>query len=144
MLQSPSSRCSSERGGQTIGKKKTLSESVRLPLVAVGVTHTSAALTPLQSGEVSHLEDVAQRHGSVGEAVDKQRLQQPLQVVEGVTHAGQTGEKHRHRASIVGTPRALHRLQSCRELRARRGTPQLLSPKKAVSHVWSCGSVKKI
>lgn len=35
------------------------------------------------------LEDVAQRHGSVGEAVDKQRLQQPLQVVEGVTHAGQ-------------------------------------------------------
>lgn len=114
MLQSPSSRCSSEGGGVGADnwKKKTLSESVRLPLVAVGVTHTSAALIPLQSGEVSHLEDVAQRHGSVGEAVDKQRLQQPLQVVERVTHAGQTGEKHRHRVSIVGTPRALHRLQS--------------------------------
>lgn len=39
-----------------------------------------------------HLEDVAQRHGSVGEAMDKQRLQEPLQVVERVTHTGQTGK----------------------------------------------------
>lgn len=111
MLQSPSSRCSSE-GGCGDSWKKNLSESVRLPLVAVGITHERSAHYAAVGERFSHLEDVAQRHGSVGEAVDKQRLQQPLQVVERVTHAGQTGEKHRHRASIVGTPRALHRLPS--------------------------------
>lgn len=80
MLQSPSSRCSSEEGGQTI------INSARLPLVAVGVMRRSSR------ERFSHLEDVAQRHGSVGEAMDKQRLQQPLHVVERVTHTGQTGK----------------------------------------------------
>lgn len=51
------------KGGQTV------KNSVRLPLVAVGVVRGS------NRRGFSDLEDVAQRHGSVGETVDKQRLQ---------------------------------------------------------------------
>lgn len=46
-----------------------------------------------ETENVSHLKDVAQWHGAMREAMDKERLQQPLYVVEGVTHTGQTGKK---------------------------------------------------
>lgn len=36
-----------------------------------------------------HLENISRWHGPMGDTVDKQCLQNPLDVVEGVTHAGQ-------------------------------------------------------
>lgn len=41
-----------------------------------------------------HLKYVPERHGPVGDTVDEQCLQNPLDVVEGVTHAGQTAAEH--------------------------------------------------
>lgn len=51
-------------------------------------------------GGVCHLKDVAERHGSVREAMDKQSLQQPLDIVERVTHTGQTGN-NTHRLLLL-------------------------------------------
>lgn len=39
--------------------------------------------------EGAHFEDVSQRHGSVRESVHEESLQQALDVVEGVAHAGE-------------------------------------------------------
>lgn len=39
--------------------------------------------------QAAHLEDVPERHGPVGDAMDEHGLQNPLDVVERVTHAGQ-------------------------------------------------------
>lgn len=46
-----------------------------------------------------HFENVAHRHGAMGEAVDEQRLQDSLPIVEGVTHTGYTVE-NRHKFSL--------------------------------------------
>lgn len=40
----------------------------------------------------AHLEDVAQRHGAMGEAVHEERLQKALHIVEGMADAGKAGE----------------------------------------------------
>lgn len=42
--------------------------------------------------QLSHLKYVSERHGPVGDAVDKHCLQDPLDVVEGVAHAGQAAK----------------------------------------------------
>ena len=42
-------------------------------------------------GHWGHLEDVTEGHGAVGEAVHKEGLQEPLDVMEGVAGAGQAG-----------------------------------------------------
>lgn len=42
----------------------------------------------------AHLEYVLEGHGPVGDAMDKHGLQNPLDVVEGVTHAGQAATTH--------------------------------------------------
>lgn len=39
-----------------------------------------------------HFKNVAKWHGAVGEAMDKQRLQDSLPIVEGMTHTGNTVE----------------------------------------------------
>ena len=39
--------------------------------------------------QLGHLKYVSERHGPMGDAMDKHCLQNPLDVVEGVTYAGQ-------------------------------------------------------
>lgn len=41
-----------------------------------------------------YLKNVPERHGPMGDTMDKQCLQNPLDVVEGVTYAGQTATRH--------------------------------------------------
>lgn len=43
--------------------------------------------------QLTHLKYVSERHGAVGDTVDKHCLQNPLDVVEGVTHAGQAANR---------------------------------------------------
>lgn len=42
----------------------------------------------------NYLKYVPERHGPMGDTMDKQCLQNPLDVVEGVTYAGQTATRH--------------------------------------------------
>lgn len=46
--------------------------------------------------QLTYLKYVSERHGPMGNTVDKQCLQDPLDVVEGVTHAGQAATGHTH------------------------------------------------
>lgn len=43
-----------------------------------------------------HLKYVFEWHGPVGDAMDKHCLQDPLNVVKGVTYAGQAATTHTH------------------------------------------------
>lgn len=49
--------------------------------------------------ELAHLEYVSERHGPMGDTMDKHGLQDPLDVVEGVTHAGQAATGHTYMMS---------------------------------------------
>lgn len=44
--------------------------------------------------QLTHLKYVSERHGPMGDAMDKHCLQNPLDIVEGVTHAGQAATRH--------------------------------------------------
>lgn len=54
-----------------------------------------------QSLQLSHLKYVFERHGPMGDTMDKQCLQNPLDVVEGVTHAGQAATGHTHTNTLT-------------------------------------------
>ena len=67
-------------------------------------------LTMSMNAGCTHLKDVAQWHGSVRETMDEQRLQQPLHVVERVTHAGEAAT---HTRNYLEGPRIIKAIQ-CR------------------------------
>ncbi len=52
--------------------------------------HASTVQMYFRKKPFSHLEDVAERHSPVREAMDEQCFQESLHVVEGVTHTRQT------------------------------------------------------
>ena len=49
--------------------------------------------------ELAHLKYVSEGHGPMGDTMDKHGLQDPLDVVEGVTHAGQAATGHTYMMS---------------------------------------------
>lgn len=61
-----------------------------------------------QNMQLIHLKYISERHGPMGDTMHKQRLQNPLDVVEGVTHAGQAATGHTYLALI----NTLHRCSS--------------------------------
>lgn len=44
--------------------------------------------------QLTHLKYVSERHGPMGDTMNKHCLQNPLDIVEGVTHAGQAATRH--------------------------------------------------
>ncbi len=59
--------------------------------------------------QLSHLKYVSERHGPMGNTMDKQRLQNPLDVVEGVTNAGQAATRNAHTLTYLAVINTLPR-----------------------------------
>lgn len=53
--------------------------------------------------QLTHLKYISERHGPMGDTMHKQGLQNPLDVVEGVTHAGQAATGHTHTRTVFSS-----------------------------------------